>query len=420
MKPRRAELWLLIALSIITAAGYALMGLGRNASVPANALPFLGQLLVLFGIAHFATRRLAPGADPRLLPLAGLLNGLGYILITRLDPDLAALQATWTAFGIAGYVLTLMFVKHSRDLSRYRWTFALIGVLLLVLPLLPGIGRTINGAQLWIRVGWVSLQPGEFAKIALTIFFASYLAEKRELLTNGDWHFRLPDPAHLGPLLLAWSAALLVMVAEKDLGSSLLLFAIFIVMIWVATSRMFYVVSGGLLFALGAWLSWGMFDHVQLRVETWLDPWADPLGGGFQLIQGTFALAAGGLFGTGLGLGDPTRIPAAETDFIFAVIGEELGLLGTTAVLTTFLLLVGAGLSIAIRASSSFSKLMTLGLTAIIGIQAFVIMAGILRVLPLTGITLPFVSYGGSSLAANYVLLALLARVSHENARAKP
>lgn len=411
---RRSELWLLIGVCGIVTAGYTLTGLGRNASVPADVLPFLGLLLALFGVAHIATRRLAPNADPRLLPLAGLLNGIGYIVITRLDSSLASLQATWTCFGIAAYVATLWFVPRVKALSSYRWTFALCGVLLLLLPLMPGIGRTINGARLWIRVGSASVQPGEFAKIALAIFFASYLAEKRELLTVGDWHFKLPDPGHLGPLLLAWSAALAVMVLEKDLGSSLLLFTIFIVMIWVATARWFYVASGSLLFGVGAYISWLRFSHVQTRVETWLDPWGDPLGGGYQLIQGTFALAAGGLVGTGLGLGDPTRIPAAETDFIFAVIGEEMGLFGTTAVLTVFLLLVGAGLSIAIRANDSFTKLLSLGLTATIGIQAFVIMAGILRVLPLTGITLPFVSYGGSSLVANYMLLGLLARISHE------
>jgi cell division protein FtsW (lipid II flippase) len=420
---RNTELGLIVLCLLITAGAYALTSLGlasadSPASLPATVGPFLGFLFVLLVVAHLATRKLARGADGIVLPLAALLNGVGYVLISRLDEDLAGLQATWTAVGIVAFVATLFFVRRTRDLQRYRYTFMVLGLVLLLLPLLPGIGRSINGARIWASIGPVNFQPGEFAKIALAIFFAGYLVERREVLGMATWpRFAqvLPDPKHLGPVILAWAVSLVVMTAERDLGSSLLFFALFILLLWVGTGRGAYLGVGLGLFAIGSWLSYATFSHVEQRVSIWLDPWQDYQGDGYQVIQSWFAMAWGGIGGTGLGLGNPEQIPVAETDFIFAAVAEELGLLGATAIVVTFLLLVGCGLRIAVRAEAPFDKLLAAGLTVLLGVQAFIIMAGVTRLLPLTGVTLPFVSYGGSSLVANYVLLALLMRVSADS-----
>jgi cell division protein FtsW (lipid II flippase) len=414
---RNTELGLILLGALVTAGVYVLAGFGRTASLPADIGPFLGVVLALVAAAHVATRRLAPAADGSLLALAALLNGIGYVFIARLDDSLAGLQATWTLVGVGAYIATLAVVRRTRDLERYRYTFMLGGILLLLLPLAPGIGRTINGARIWVKVGTFSLQPGEFAKIALALFLASYLIERRELLRMASTRIGpllLPtfDIKHFGPVLLAWGVSLVVMTAERDLGSSLLFFALFVVLLWVATERASYLAIGGGLFAIGAVLAWSAFDHVKDRVDLWLDPWDQIERSVPQVVEAAFAMAWGGLDGTGPGLGHPTRIPAAETDMIFAAIGEELGLLGATALLVAYLLMVGAGLRIALRARSPFDRLLATGLTAIIGIQTFVIVGGVIRLVPLTGITLPFVSYGGSSLIANYVLLALLMRIS--------
>lgn len=415
---RNTELGLIILVVMIIGASYALASLGQDAVIPPNVLGFLGVVLGLLLVAHVATRRLAPDADPTLLPLAGLLNGLGFVFIARIDERLAWQQAAWTAFGIALFCVTLMVVRRARNLDSYRWSFALLGIILLMLPLVPGIGKEINGARIWINVGPMSFQPAEVAKIVLAIFFASYLVEKRELLAMGRrvGPITVPDLKHLGPVLLAWAASLVVMISQKDLGSSLLFFALFIVMLWVATERFSYVVTGTALFAAGAYLSWRAFDHVQTRVTIWLDPWADTQDKGFQIVQAAFAMAAGGVGGTGLGLSGRINIPEAESDFIFAVLASELGLVGATVILIAFLLIIGAGLRIAVRADHAFDKLLAVGLTTLIGLQSFIIIAGVTRVLPLTGITLPFVSYGGSSLISNYVLLALLLRISDDTA----
>ncbi len=415
---RNTELGLIILVVMIVGASYALASLGQDAVIPPDVLAFLGVVLGLLLVAHVVTRRLAPDADPTLLPLAGLLNGLGFVLIARMDERLAWQQAAWTGFGIALFCLTLMVVRRARDLDSYRWTFALIGIVLLMLPLVPVIGKEINGARIWINVGSMSFQPAEVAKIVLAIFFASYLVEKRELLAMGRrvGPVTVPDLKHLGPVLLAWAASLVVMISQKDLGSSLLFFALFIVMLWVATERFAYVVTGTALFAVGAYLAWRAFDHVQTRVTIWLDPWADTQFKGYQIVQAAFAMAAGGVGGTGLGLSGRINIPEAESDFIFAVLASELGLVGATVILIAFLLIIGAGLRIAVRADHAFDKLLAVGLTTLIGLQSFIIIAGVTRVLPLTGITLPFVSYGGSSLIANYVLLALLMRISDDTA----
>jgi cell division protein FtsW (lipid II flippase) len=412
---RNTELGLVLLGALITAGLYVLASLGTTASIPADIGPFLGVVLALLAVAHLVTRRLAPDADGILLPLAGLLNGIGYVFIARLDQDLAALQSTWIAVGIAAYVGTLVAVRHTHVLERYRYTFMLLGIILLLLPLVPGIGRTVQGARIWVAIGPVSFQPGEFAKIILAIFFASYLVEKRELLgmaTRRLGPLMLPDLKHFGPVLLAWGASLLVMTAQRDLGSSLLFFSLFVVMLWIATERASYLAVSAVLFSAGAYVAWHLFSHVRVRTDIWIDPWSDVAGQGFQVVQATFALAWGGIAGTGPGLGNPDRIPVVTTDFIFAAIGEELGLLGATAVLAAYLLMVGAGLRIAIRAATPFDTLLAAGLTAILGIQSFIIIGGVIRLVPLTGITLPFVSYGGSSLVANYVLLALLMRIS--------
>jgi cell division protein FtsW (lipid II flippase) len=417
---RTTELGLLILAALVICGAYALASLGRSASVPADIVPFLGVILGLLIGAHIAIRKLAPAADPLLLPLAAILNGIGYVFIARIDGDLAGLQASWTAVSILGFVATLVVVRDLRILQRYRYTFGLIGVLLLVMPLLPVIGREYFGSRIWVSIGPVNFQPGEFAKICLALFFAGYLTERRELL--GVATFRIgpintPDPKHFAPILLATGFTLIVMVFERDLGSALLFFVLFIVMLWVATGRGAYVAVGALLFSGAAYLAWTQFSHVQDRVAIWLDPWSDPEGAGFQVIQAAYAMAWGGTTGTGPGLGVAGRIPADESDFIFAVIGEELGLLGATAVLCAFLLLAGSGLRIARRSSDGFSGLLVVGLTALLAFQAFIIIGGVIRLLPLTGVTLPFVSYGGSSLVANYVLLALVVRASDQAAQ---
>ena len=420
---RTTELGLLVLVAIVVVSAYALASLGRNASLPADIVPFLGVILVLLLAAHLAVRRWAGASDPLVLPLVAFLNGVGFVFIARLDEQLAGLQATWTGVGIAAFVVTLVVVRDVRVLQRFRYTFGLIGVLLLLMPLLPVFGRNINGARIWVAFGPVSFQPGEFAKIALAIFFAGYLVERREVLGVATFRvgpFNTPDPRQFAPVLVAWGVSLLVVVFERDLGSALLFFLLFIITLWVATGRAAYLVTGFLLFGVGAVISWSVFSHVQDRVSIWLDPWADPSGSGYQIIQAAYALAWGGTTGVGPGLGIVDRIPFDETDFIVAIIGEELGLLGTTAILVAFLLLAGSGLRIAKGAGATFGTLLAVGLTSLVAFQAFIILAGVTRLLPLTGVTLPFVSYGGSSLVANYVLVALLLRISDQSIRRAP
>ena len=272
---RNAELGLMLLVALLTIGAYLLASLGRTSSLPANVGPFLGIVLGLLVVAHLATRRLAPSADGTLLPLAALLNGLGYVFIARLDHRLAGLQAMWTALGIAAFVGTLLVVRRTRDLERFRYTFALIGIGLLLMPLLPVVGRNINGARLWVRVGGISFQPGEFAKVTLCVFLASYLVEKRELLSIGTHRIGpavVPDFKHFGPILLAWGLAMVVLVAERDLGSSLLFFALFIAMLWVATARGAYLIIGAGLFGMGSLLAVKAFAHVHDRVQIWLNP----------------------------------------------------------------------------------------------------------------------------------------------------
>jgi len=418
---RRATELGLVVLAVLTAAGgYVLTSLAKRASLPADLLPFAAGAAALGLVAHLAVRRFAPRADGTLLGLAVLLNGIGFVVIARLDPNLARLQSLWTAVSVAAFVGTLAVVRRVRDLERYRYTFALSGIAALMLPVLPGIGREINGARLWVHIGPLNFQPGEAAKVTLVLFLAAYLVEKRELLsvaTRRVGPFLLPDPRHFGPLLLAWGFSIVVMVREKDLGSSLLFFAVFLAMVYMATGRASYLGIGAGLFAVGASLSYAAFDHVHARVQTWINPWPTASGRSFQLVQALFAFGSGGFAGAGLGLGSPGKIPNAATDFVFAAIGEELGLIGTTGIVLCYLLLVGVGFRIAVRTEQPFLKLLAAGLTTILGAQTFIILGGVTRLIPLTGITLPFVSYGGSSLLANFVILALLLRVSDEAAR---
>ena len=417
---RSTELGLVVMAGAITAAAYTVASLGKNAEIPPIILPFLGVTLGLLVVASIATRILARGADPTLLPLAALLHGIGYVMITRLDDRLAGLQTTWTFIAIAAYVVVLFVVQRTTDLAHQTWWFFAIGATLLVLPIVPGIGRSFGGARIWVSIGPINFQPGEFAKIFLALFFAGYLAERRELIATNTWRIgflRLPEPRHLLPIVFAWGFSVVVMVGLRDLGATLQFFALFVVILCVATERTSYLVIGVFLFAGAAYIAWRLFDNVQTRVAIWLDPWPQYEGRGYQIVQAMFALSNGGIEGTGLGLGSPNKIPEVKNDFIFAAIGEELGLFGATAVLIAFVLIIGAGYRIAIRADRPFEKILATGLTTIIGLQAFIIVGGVIRVVPLTGITLPFVSYGGSSLLANYILLALLMRISDSSAR---
>jgi peptidoglycan glycosyltransferase len=413
---------LLVVAAVIVGAAYALAGLGETASLPVNLFPFLLAIFALMAAAYFAMRQLAPNAEPTLVPIVALLNGLGYVVIARLNKDLAANQATWTAVGVAAFAATLLFVRRAADLERYRYLLMLGGIGLLLAPLMPGIGATKNGARLWLQVGPFSFQPGELAKIALAVFFASYLVERRELLAPGS----LPGGAlaararAIGPLVGAWALSIVVMVAEKDLGSSTLFFALFVAMLWVAAGGYLWPLLGLSMFAVGSLYAWSAFAHVQERVRIWIDPWTKASSDGFQLVQAAFAFAAGGVVGTGLARGTPQKIPAVATDLVFAAIGEELGLVGAAAVIAAFALIVVIGLRIAQRAERPFEQLLATGLTTIVGVQSFLIIGGVTRLLPLTGITLPFVSYGGSSIIANWILIALLLRISSGDRLEKP
>ena len=417
---RNIELSLLILALIVGAGAMALVALARNSEDVIEIAPYLVVLAVVYVAAHVAMRKLAKQGDHMILPLTAVLNILGLAAVYRLDASgYGPTQLTWTILGVGLFVGTLAVVRDFRMLARFKYILGFIGVGLLLLPLAPGIGTTINGARLWVRIGPMSFQPGELAKLCLVIFFAAYLADRKELLAIASRRFaglHFPDIKHFGPLLVMWGLSLSVMFFEKDLGSSLLFFSIFIVMLYMATARIAYVVVGGGLFVLGAAVGYSIFTHVQDRVTVWFNVFDPKLinDEGFQLAQSLFALATGGLFGTGLGQGQPQRIPEAHTDFIFSVIGEELGLVGTTAVLLCFILLIARGLRAALQSRDDFGQLLAAGLISIFALQAFIILGGVTRLLPLTGITLPFMSYGGSSLLSNFILMALLVRISDQ------
>ncbi|HEY6650985.1 MAG TPA: FtsW/RodA/SpoVE family cell cycle protein [Actinomycetota bacterium] len=410
-------------LLILAVAGslvaYALQGLGLHGEVPSN----LAVYSVLFAGASlggwFVIRYTARSADPALYPVAVLLGGLGLAMLYRLMDergrvDIARDQAVWLLIGLACFALTLVIVRDIRQLDAYTYTIGLAGIVLLLLPIVPGIGYSINGARLWVNLGFLQFQPAEFGRVLIVIFLASYLSQRRELLAAGVGRFGLPRVKDLGPLLLAWGTSLAVLLLERDVGASLLLFGVFVVMMWVATGRSSYLLLGIVLFAIGAYIGWLALPHIQERVVIWfhaLDP-KNVNGIGYQLAQGWFAFASGGMVGTGLGLGSPTFIPYVGSDFILAAFGEELGMLGVAAILLLYLVLIGRGLRIGLERQDTFGKLLAVGLTTVIGLQVFTIAAGVLRLIPLTGVPLPLVSYGGTSRVATFVILALLIRAS--------
>ncbi len=418
-KPRRrTEAGLLCVGAIVVLSATLLESLAATNALPDHVVGFIAGLVVVAVGVQVVNRRLAPHADPVIVPVALLLNGLGYVMIERGDPSRAGEQLAWTAIGLVLYAAVLLVVRRSRDLERYRYLLAICAFLLLVAPLLPGIGEKINGARLWVHLSSIEFQPVEIAKLLLVIFFASYFIDKRELLTVPTQRIgnRLfPDLRAFGPMLVAGVMALLIIIAEHDIGFSLLLFVVFLLMIWLTTGRWTHVAIGLVVFVLATYVASHVLGQVNERITDWLNPWANALGTGYQPVQGELAFARGGWFGTGIGFGIAARVlPVSSSDFIFAVIGEELGLVGATAVVCCYAIIVGAGLRAARRARSEFARLVAAGLTATLGLQAFLIMAGDTRLLPLTGVTLPFVSYGGSSLVANYALLALVMRISNE------
>ncbi|GGI02918.1 FtsW/RodA/SpoVE family cell cycle protein [Egicoccus halophilus] len=425
--PRATEARLLAFAVVVTVFASMLLGWSQSPELPPSAVLTGVALTVVAIVAHLVVRATAPGADPTLLPLAFLLNGLGLVFVRRVDlaagSDLATTQTVWTAVSVAAMCVVLVVVRNVRLLSRYQYTFGLLTLVLLVLPLVPGLSAgVINGAQLWIDVAGMRFQPGELAKLTMVVFLAGYLERKRALLSVSSQRIGpllVPPPRHLAPVLVATFAALVVMAGLRDLGSALLLFGAFLAVLYVATGRAAYPALGLVAFAIGASIAYQLFAHVRVRVSIWLDPWSQVTDAGYQLAQSLFAIGTGGLTGAGLGGGRPQDVPFSATDAIFVVVGEELGLLGATALLVAFLLLVVRGYKISLTARDEFGTLLALGLTVTIALQTFVIVGGLTRVVPLTGITLPFVSYGGSSLLGNYVLIALLLRISDES-RGRP
>jgi peptidoglycan glycosyltransferase len=418
-KSRSTELVLLSIAWVIVTAFYALAELGAKGKAPSDIWLFLSSIVLISLALHFAIRRYAPRASQILLPVSTLLNGIGYVEIARWNPAKAAYQAGWFLISAIGVVVTLKVVRRVRDLDRYRYLTLLSAIGLLLLPLVPHLGQNINGARLWVRVGPISFQPVELAKILLAFFFASYFAANRELLTTPTQRFGrrlIVPPRTLIPILVAWGFAIAILGAENDIGFALLLFALFMSMLWVTTGLKTYVALGATFFVGGAFIASHLFAQVSVRVSEWLNPWSPAnFQYSHQLAYGWFSLAAGGITGTGLGLGQSGNIPFITSDMIFAAVGEELGFLGIILVLSLFAVFVGEGFRIAQRAHSDFVRLAATALTATMGFQAFFIVAGVLRLLPFTGITLPFMAYGGSSLIANYIIVALLLRISDEN-----
>jgi cell division protein FtsW (lipid II flippase) len=422
---RGTELALLGFAVVITLAAQCIVDLTVTDALSPELATFGAWFTGLWVVAHLVVRKFAPYADPLLLPCVAVLMGLGLTMIHRLDiagdqlggnssGEDAPVQLLWATVGLVLFVAVLVVVRDHRVLARFAYTLALIGLVLLAIPaVLPN--SEINGAKLWIRVAGFSIQPGEFAKICLVVFFAAYLVDKRDVLALASrrvLHLELPRGRDLGPVLLAWVASILVLVFERDLGSSLLLFGIFVVMLYIATERASWLVIGVLLFSGGAFVAYQVFGHVRVRVDTWLDPFAYVDTGGYQIVQSLFSLGTGGLFGAGLGGGRPDQVPVAKSDFIASAIGEELGLFGLVAVIVLYLVLVERGLRTSLVVRDGFGKLLAAGLSFAVAWQVFVVLGGVTGLLPLTGLTTPFLAYGGSSLVANFGLVALLVRIS--------
>jgi cell division protein FtsW (lipid II flippase) len=427
MSYRNRELANLFVVGALTAIGFASVYIARQDVVSTASLSYAGFFFVLYLAAHLVARYTVPYADPYLLPMAGLLTGIGLTEIYRLDPTNAFRQGLWIVVALGAFAVTLVLVRHDyRRLESYKYLFGVSAIGLLVLPALPVFGQSVNGARLWVHVGSLQFQPGELAKVFLIVFLAGYLREKREVLAQG----RLKD---FGPLLLIWGGAMLVLVETNDLGSALLYFGIFLAMLYVATARALYVGIGAALFLAGAAGVYKLVPHVRDRVTIWLHPWTDHpvycgLTGGralrqdcgsYQLVKSLYSVAHGSWLGTGLGkgtfqtTGGGQLIPYLNTDFIYSALAQELGLVGVAALLLVYMLFAARGFKIAMLADDGFSKLLAIGLTFAFALQTFIIVGGILRLIPLTGITLPFISYGGSSVVANFVLLAGLLLVSN-------
>ncbi|AKN15673.1 cell-division protein [Mycobacterium haemophilum DSM 44634] len=428
---RNAELLLLGFAAVITVAALAIVEANQERGVRWDLAGYGLIFWSLFASAHLAVRRFAPYTDPLLLPIVALLNGLGLVMIHRLDlvdndvtgqrhPS-ATQQMLWTLVGVAAFALVVTVLKDHRQLARYGYISGLTGLVFLAIPaLLPAQLSEENGAKIWIRFPGFSIQPAEFSKILLLIFFAAVLVAKRSLFTSVGKHLMgmtLPRPRDLAPLLAAWVISVGVMVFEKDLGTSLLLYASFLVVVYLATQRLSWVVLGLVLFTTGSVVAYFIFEHVRVRVQVWWDPFTNPDGSGYQIVQSLFSFATGGIFGTGLGNGQPDTVPAASTDFIIAAFGEELGLVGLAALLMLYTIVIVRGLRTAIATRDSFGKLLAAGLASTLAIQLFIVVGGVTTLIPLTGLTTPWMSYGGSSLLANYVLLAILARISHSARR---
>ncbi len=418
---RSTELVLLVTTWVVVSGLYVLASLGAQGRIPAHATLFLAAMVGVSLVLHLAIRYLAPFSSQILLPIATMLNGVGFVEIARWNPPLASLQAMWYGISALAVVVTLAIVRQARDLDRFRFSALAVALSLMLLPIVPHFGRSIGGARLWVIVGPLSFQPVEIAKILLVFFFASYFSSHREVLSTATQRFGrrlIVPPRVLIPILVAWGISIAILGAENDIGFAMLLFCLFMGMLWVTTGLKTYLFLGLALFGFGGYAAYLSFPQIHARISFWLDPWTlANLNRSTQLVDGWFSLAAGGVTGTGLGLGQSGNIAHITSDMILAAIGEELGFIGIVLLLCLFVAFVGEGFAIAQRAHSDFVRLAATGLTMTMGFQAFFIMAGVLRLLPFTGITLPFVAYGGSSLFANYILVALLLRISDEGRR---
>ena len=429
MSARNRELLALIPASLLVSAGFAAIFIERAEELSDVSLTYGAVFLGLCFAAHLVIRFALPHADPYLFPLVAVLACFGLVVIYRIDEELARVQAQWFVVGLAMFAATIVFLREDfRVLERYRYTIAAAGLLLLMAPRLPVIGQQVNGAYLGVALGPISFQPAEFSKLAIVVFLASYLRDNRQVLVQGARRFlglTIPPLKQFGPLMVIWGLAMLMLVFIRDLGSSLMFFGGFLAVLYVATNRLSFVVAGLAAFMVGATFFARTVSHVQDRVDIWLDPFAPAVvnDAGYQIAQAMFAHADGGLFGTGFAQallevdGNPI-LPAPHTDLIYAVVVNELGLVGGCGLLLVYLLAIERGFRTAMLATDSFSKLLATGLTAVFALQVFVIVGGVTRVIPLTGVTLPFVSYGGSSILANFILLALLLLVSDRARRA--
>jgi len=422
---RNRELLGLVPASLLVTGGFAAVFIQRSDQLSDVSLTYGAIFLALCVGAHVFLRVTLPYADPYLFPLMAILASFGIVVIYRIDEKLAREQAQWFVFGLILFMATIVFLRNYRVLERYRYLIAFASIALLLAPRLPGVGGSINGAYLAVRLGPIQFQPAEFAKIGIVVFLASYLRDNRQVLVQGARRVlgvTLPPLKQFGPLLVVWGLAMVMLFVIKDLGSSVMFFGAFLVLLYVATNRLSFPLIGLVLFAIGAWYVGTHIGHIHARIQAWQDPFRldlyNEVGGSYQLAQSLFAQADGGMFGTGFGqalLDLPSGgqiLPAAHTDLIYAVITNELGLVGACAVLLTYLLIVERGFKVAILARDSFSTLLAAGLTSVFALQVFVIVGGVTGAIPLTGVTLPFVSYGGSSIVANFVLLALLLLVS--------